>query len=181
LQRRSEAGLEGIEAPSGLDSGDLLFRRRARADVLDSLYAQIRPTSDVFERTVAALGRPPGAGRDEAPRLFEPAALAATLQGEIELTSAVVAKHLGGQVLEFVTEMFDTLGVPLEVMEFDERSAERSYIFCPEWALPVMADARAAGLKAPEPIVSGDPERVHVLVMRTALPLSAISVLGGDR
>lgn len=180
LQRRYEAQLKSAEAPVATDSGDLLFRRRARSEVLSALYAQIRPTSDVFERTVATLGRPEGAGRDEAPLLFDSVALAAALEGEVELTPAVVAKHLGGQVLEFVTEMFETLGVPLEVIEFDDRSAERSYIFCPDWALPIMTDARASGLKAPEPIVSGDPERVHVLVMRTALPLSAISVLGGD-
>ncbi len=179
LERRYDAELQALTAPGAVEEGDLLFRRRARSEVLGDLYAQVRPTSDVFERVLADLGRPEGASRDEAPSLFDSAKLQAALEAETELSSLVIAKHLAGPVVEFVTEMFETLGVPLEIQEFDERSAERSYIFCPEWALPVMTEARAQGLKAPEPIVSGDPERVHVLVMRTALPRQAISVLGG--
>ncbi|MEZ4226724.1 MAG: hypothetical protein R3B13_37610 [Polyangiaceae bacterium] len=176
LERQYDERVRASNTPEATDGGDLVFRRKARLASLDALYGQLRPTSEVFERTAAALGRPIGGLRDEAPRLFNREALQDQLRSEVDLSTLIVAKHLSAPVEDFVTEMFDTLGVPLEVREFDERSAERSYVFCPEWATPVLEDARNRGLSAPEPIVTHDPERVHVLVVRTALPLQAIAV-----
>jgi hypothetical protein len=77
-------------------------------------------------------------------------------------------------VVEFVTELQGKLQAPLEVRDFDVRSAERHYVFAPEWTLSVLKECAFDNM--PEPLSHTDHDRVHLVSLRTGLTRDSIAL-----
>ena len=118
------------------------------------------------------------ADAEDAPSYLLPDNVLAAVRPHVEPSSEVLGEHAGPFVVEFVRELSGKLGVPLEISGFDERTAEREYLFAPEWALAALGEAKQAARSLPQALAHGDPDRVHLVTVRTALTRESIVVLG---
>jgi hypothetical protein len=142
-----------------------------------STYEAVRAPADLaqklFEESLAEARE----DADEAPSYLIADNVLAAVRPHVEPSESVLAEHAGPFVVEFVRELAGKLGVPLEVSGFDERTAERQYLFAPDWAQEPLSEARAELRSLPEPLPHGDPDRIHLVTVRTALTRQSIVVL----
>ncbi len=178
LAREFSADARRVESESSSgEGGDLLYRTRASPELMASTYEAVRAPADLaqklFEESLAE-AREDG---DEAPSYLIADNVLAAVRPHVEPSQAVLAEHAGPFVVEFVRELAGKLGVPLEVSGFDERTAERQYLFAPDWAQEPLSEARSGLRSLPEPQAHGDPDRIHLVTVRTALTRESIVVL----
>lgn len=178
LSRELGAEARRMEAErSGGEGGDLLYRTRVSPELLTSTYRAVRPAADLAQRLFERSLADTGAGEGEVPAYLLPENLVAVVEPHVQPPGSVLEEHAGPSVVEFVRELSGKLGVPLEIRGFDESSAERSYLFAPEWAMGPLAAARDELRSLPEPLPHADADRVHLVTVRTALTRSSIVVL----
>lgn len=177
LQRSLEGDVKRLESASRSEGSDLVYRRFAPRDALRQTYAAVRPSPDIAERILTELGRTGEQAPDEAPRFLIASELTAAIAREVPVEPHVLGSHLGGVVVDFVEEMAERLAVPLEVNAFDARTAERSYVFGPDWCRDALDGLRQRMPSIPEVLSTTDDSRVFVLALRVALPREAIVVL----
>jgi hypothetical protein len=177
LERELSADARRAERPPE-GGGDLLYRTRVSPELLKQTYRALRPAGDLAVKLFAEL---PPAGPDDVPEYLLPQRVLAFVEPELEPGHDVLASQAAPFVVEFVSQLAGKLGAPLEVSGFDERTAERSYLFAPDWARDALDEAARALGGLPERLPHADPDRVHLVSMRTALSRDSIVVLAEER
>jgi hypothetical protein len=175
LERELSADARRAERPPAGDGGDLLYRTRVSPELLKKTYDAVRPSSDLAIKLFAAL-EPPAPG--EVPEYLLAERVLELVTPEVRPSPDVLRAHASSFVVEFVGELAGKLGAPLEVQGFDERAAERQYLFAPDWATDAIRDAERTLGPLPALKPHGDPDRVHLVSMRTALAKDSIAILG---
>lgn len=179
LRREFEGEASRMASESaGGEGGDLLYRTRASSELMASTYEAMRPPPDLAQKLFEQSLSEDRADAEDAPSYLLPDNVLAAVRPHVEPSSEVLGEHAGPFVVEFVRELSGKLGVPLEISGFDERTAEREYLFAPEWALAALGEAKQAARSLPQALAHGDPDRVHLVTVRTALTRESIVVLG---
>ena len=178
LERELSADARRAERPPEGDGGDLLYRTRVSRDLLEKTYEAVRPSSDLAVKLFARL-EPAAPG--EVPEYLLAERVLEFVHPEVEPSDEVLRTNAASFVVEFVGELAGKLGAPLEVRGFDERAAERQYLFAPGWAADAIREAEREVGPLPELLQHGDSDRVHLVSMRTALSKSSIAVLEAER
>lgn len=177
LERELSADARRAERPPEGDGGDLLYRTRVSPELLERTYDAVRPASDLAVKLFARTEPTPA---DEVPEYLLAERVIAFVEPEVQPTDDVLRTHAAAFVVDFVTELAGKLGAPLEVRGFDERAAERQYLFAPSWASDAIREAEHTVGPLPELRPHGDPDRVHLVSMRTALAKSSIAILAEE-
>jgi hypothetical protein len=174
LERELSAEAKRAERPPAGDGGDLVYRTRVSPELLKKTYDAVRPSSDLAIKLFASL-EPPAPG--EVPEFLLAERVLELVTPEVRPGPEVLRAHAASFVVEFVGELAGKLGAPLEVRGFDERAAERSYLFAPDWATDAIRQAERTFGPLPDLKSHGDPDRVHLVSMRTALAKDSIAIL----
>jgi hypothetical protein len=176
LERELSTEARRAERPPA-GAGDLLYRTRASPELLNKTYQAVRPSGDLALKLFAEL---PTAAPDEVPEYLVPGRVLSFVEPELEPGRDVLASQAAPFVVEFVSELVGKLGASLEIRGFDQRAAERSYLFAPDWARDALAEATRALGGMPELLPHADSDRVHLVSMRTALRRDSIAVLAEE-
>jgi hypothetical protein len=176
LERELGAEVRRAERPPERGPGDLLYRTRVTPELLQSTYEAVRPASDLAVKLFGEIEAPK---ENEPPEYLFAERLLEFVEPEVKPRPEVLAERAAPFVVEFVSELAGKLGAPLEVAEFDDRAAERQYLFAPAWAEGAVREAERTIGPLPDLLPHGDPDRVHLVSLRTALTRGSIAVLAG--
>jgi hypothetical protein len=177
LGRELESETARSEA-AARESGDLVYRTALSPELLRATYEASRPGGDLAHRLFAWLEEEGDAGGEVPGFLFRDR-LERFIAPHTEPSPAILAELAGPMVSDFVARRHGKLSVPLEVTGHDERQVEQRHLFAPDWALPSLETLRERLRTLPEVKAHGDPDRVHLVSLQTALPRKAIRLPRG--
>ncbi|MBW2522966.1 MAG: hypothetical protein JRI23_02260 [Deltaproteobacteria bacterium] len=173
LARQFDADAKRLERQEA-SAGDLVYRTHVSAELLQASYEATRPRADLVDKLLA--DTEPPERHDEPPAYLLAARLREMVRPHLRPSSRAMAEVAGPAAVRFVAELHGKLGVPLEVRGFDERMAERRYLFAPAWATASLEGLREELATLPAVETHADEDRIHLLTVQTALSSKSIAL-----